>query len=483
MQENTLFVSGPLSTCVFGSRDLVHLAKVSLEQTTQEAIVKNKIFVLDTNVLIHDPEAFLKFPKCHLVLPLTVIEELDHLKKNPGEVGKNARAAVRLLDQLAREKKGDLHSGILLDNESKLRIEIVTHFSNDTLADPNNKDNWIILACIRLKKPSTQVIFVSKDLAARVKALSFGIEAEDYENYKVEYETIYSGYSELKVGKEILDLFRKDGALAFETLPSDIVQTALGARAPVANEYFRLKDEGQGDLFAKYDSKKGALVDLVALPKSIWGLKPRNPQQRCALDALLDDNVKLVTLLGIAGTGKTLLALAAGLRKVFDESIYSKILVSRPIVPLGKDIGYLPGTKDEKLFHWMQPIYDNLEFLCQSEDADSTDIHRWVLESKKIEMEAVTFIRGRSLPKTYFIIDEAQNLTPHEVKTIVSRAGEGTKVILTGDPTQIDNPYLDRDYNAMTYTIGRLKGYDLFGHMMLAKTERSELAALAARAM
>ena len=204
--------------------------------------------------------------------------------------------------------------------------------------------------------------------------------------------------------------------------------------------------------------------------------------QKCALDLLLRDDIKLVSLVGQAGTGKTLLALAAGMRKVFDENLYTRILVSRPIVPLGKDIGYLPGTKEEKLYHWMQPIYDNLEFLCRSTSGEGNgeETQKWIMESKKIEMEAVTYIRGRSLPKMFMIIDEAQNLTPHEVKTIVSRAGQGTKVVLTGDPTQIDNPYLDKDSNALTFIVSKFKQYPVFGHTLLEKTERSELAAIAA---
>ena len=229
----------------------------------------------------------------------------------------------------------------------------------------------------------------------------------------------------------------------------------------------------------KFDQKNHKIEPLLK-SVNLWGIKPRNVEQRCAVDVLMRDDIKLVTLLGPAGTGKTLLALACGLRKVFDEGTYSRILVSRPVVPLGRDIGYLPGTKEEKLYHWMQAIYDNLEFLCDSSGTEPNETLRWVMESKKIEMEAVTYIRGRSLPKMYIIVDEAQNLTPHEVKTIISRAGEGTKVILTGDPTQIDNPYLDKDSNGLTYTIGRFSDQKLYGHIYLDKTERSELAALAA---
>ncbi len=205
-------------------------------------------------------------------------------------------------------------------------------------------------------------------------------------------------------------------------------------------------------------------------------------EQKCAIDLLLRDDIHLVTLVGAAGTGKTLLALACGMKKVFDDNIYSRILVSRPIMPLGKDIGFLPGTKEEKLAHWMQPIYDNLEFLCSSSNgaANAVGTMQFIMESKKIEMEAVTYIRGRSLPKMYIIIDEAQNLTPHEVKTIISRAGKGTKVILTGDPSQIDNPYLDQDSNGLTYCVNRFKNHKIFGHVLLDKTERSALAAIAA---
>jgi PhoH-like ATPase len=230
---------------------------------------------------------------------------------------------------------------------------------------------------------------------------------------------------------------------------------------------------------ARFDRHSGLFVKLLQVP-SMWGIKPRNIEQKCAADALLRDEVKLVTLLGPAGTGKTLMALAAGMRKVFDEGVYRKILISRPIVPLGRDIGYLPGTKEEKLSHWMQPIFDNLELLCASQGDETTDTFTWVQENKKIEMEAVTYIRGRSLPKMYLIIDEAQNLTPHEVKTIISRAGEGTKVVLAGDPTQIDNPYLDKDSNGLTYAFAKFSDQRIAASVFLEKTERSELAALAA---
>lgn len=453
-----------------------------------------KVFVLDTNVLIHDSEAIYKFPRHPVVIPLAVIEELDHLKRSPGELGKNARAAIREIDSLAGQAPGNMCKGIELENGSKVRIEVEAHEKAELMALPDVKDNWIIMTALILKKRRQRVVFVSKDLAARIKAHAFGLEAVDYENYKVNYENIYTGYRELEVSKKDIDQIRMDGTLDFAALETYISQDPQLAehisqvQSPVENEYYRLytpSEHGIEEVYASYSSSMAKLRMLQALPKSVWGVHPRSPQQRCALDMLLDDRVQLVNLIGMAGTGKTLLALAAGLRKVFDEMVYKKVLVSRPIIPLGKDLGYLPGTKEEKLFHWMQPIYDNLEFLCQGEDgsAQGQDVHSWILNSKKIEMEAVTFIRGRSLPKMFFIVDEAQNLTPHEVKTIISRAGEGTKVVLTGDPTQIDHPYLDRDFNALTYTSERFKNQNIFGHVKLARTERSTLASLCAQLM
>jgi len=429
--------------------------------------MKSKTFVLDTNVLLHDPDCILKFPGHHLAIPLTVLEELDTMKRQPGELGKNARAVFRMLDSLVKTDKGNFHKGIKLENKSTIRIQLECKSETKLDLPLSTNDNKIILAAYHLKEKGERVIFVSKDLGARIKAEAIGLESEDYENLKFAYNSIYKGLREIKAPKHEIDTFFKDGKLKI-----DIAD-------PKPNEYFIVTSPEHSSAVGKYDTHNQELHPLIKF-NNIWGINPRNVQQKCAIDLLLHDNIKLVTLIGPAGTGKTLLALACGLRKVFDEGTYSRILISRPVVPLGRDIGYLPGTKEEKLFHWMQPIYDNLEFLCASSGHDSSGTLDFVMNSKKIELEAVTYIRGRSLPKMYIIVDEAQNLTPHEVKTIVSRAGKDTKVILTGDPSQIDNPYLDENSNGLTYIVGKFSGEPLYGQMFLHKTERSELAARAA---
>ncbi len=434
-----------------------------------------KSFVIDTNVLLHDPESIGKFKENDVIIPLNVLEELDGLKRLSDELGKNARHVLRFIDGLKARNTGDLSRGVKIDNGIVVRIFVDTHASekNSFPLPPDRSNNRILLVAHKLREKGENVVIVSKDFVVRVKAEAIGLEAEDYENLKFSYDKIYKGYRKLEVPKREIDLFFKDGSLSLD-LP-DLLP----------NEYCLLTSPEQSSAVCKFNVRTKRLEPLIKLTKDVWGLQPLNFEQKCALDLLLRDDIKLVTMIGPAGTGKTLLALAAGLKKVFDEGVYSRILVSRPIMPLGKDIGYLPGTKEEKLFHWMQPIYDNLEFLCQttSGEGNGPETQKWIMESKKIEMEAVTYIRGRSLPKMYMIIDEAQNLTPHEVKTIISRAGKDTKVVLTGDATQIDNPYLDKDSNALTFTVGKFKQYPIYGHMFLDRTERSELAALAAEVL
>lgn len=437
--------------------------------------MKRKTFVLDTNVLLHDPDALTTFGDNEVVVPLAVLEEFDAKKRFRDELSKNARAVLRYFDTLKEVGEGDLHKGVTLPNGTRVRIqlEIKTNYSPNFSLSLSSAGYRILMAAYFLHEKGEKVVFVTKDLAMRVKAEAMGLEAEDYENQKFSYDSLYKGYRKIELPKRDIDLFFKDGRVAVSSPES----------AFLPNEYCLMTSAEHSSAVGKYDPVTQQVSSLLNLPGNIWGINPLNVEQRCALDLLLRDDVKLITLIGPAGTGKTMLALAAGLRKVFDEAVYSRILVSRPIVPLGRDIGYLPGLKEEKLIHWMQPIYDNLEYLCESSGSEPNETLRWVMDGKKLEMEAVTYIRGRTLPKMYMIIDEAQNLTPHEVKTIISRAGKDTKVVLTGDPTQIDNPYLDKDSNGLTYIVGRFKEQNIYGHIFMEKTERSELAALAAEVM
>jgi PhoH-like ATPase len=437
-----------------------------------EKKVTRKTFVIDTNVLIHDSTAIKKFKDNDVVIPLSVLEELDSLKRNSDEVGKNARETIRYIDSLKGEKKGDLHSGVAIPEGPKVRIYLGAkqeRVENFPLPLDRNSNRFLLTAFL-LQQRGESVVIVSKDFVTRVKAEAMDLEAEDYESLKLSYDDMYHGLRKIETPKHEIDLFYKEG---FLSIPHELFRP---------NEYILLTSPENSSAVCKHNEKTKRFEPLLAINRDIWGIQPLNIEQRCAIDMLLRDDIPLVTLVGQAGTGKTLLALACGMKKVFDDNVYSRILISRPIVPLGKDIGYLPGTKEEKLYHWMQPIYDNLEFLSSttSGEGNGAATMEFIMESKKIEMEAVTYIRGRSLPRIYMIIDEAQNLTPHEIKTVISRAGKGTKVILTGDPTQIDNPYLDKDSNGLTYTVGRFKNQRLFGHMFLERTERSELASIAA---
>ena len=431
-----------------------------------------KTFILDTNVFLHDPQALHKFKNNDIVIPLDVLEELGNMKRENTERGNNARAVMRFIDSLKAHYKGDFVKGIILPKGPKIRI-FLDDKKQRVAGFPLPLDrvsNRILSISYLLKRKKEKVIFVSKDFISRVKAEAMGIESEDYENTKVSYQELLKGVKKIQVPKSDIDHFYKDGQL-------DIMRKDF-----YPNEYCILTSEERSSAICRYDYKTQKLKPIIHVEKGIWGLLPLNVEQRCSFDLLLRDDIPLVTLIGPAGTGKTLLTLACGMKKAFDENTHSKILVSRPIIPLGRDIGYLPGTKEEKLYHWMQPIHDNLELLCQltSGKDNGKAALQYIMESGKIETEAVTYIRGRTLPKMYMIIDEAQNLTPHEVKTIISRAGKGTKVVLTGDPTQIDNPYLDKDSNGLSYVLSKFKGQKLYGHVYLDKTERSELASIAA---
>lgn len=434
-----------------------------------------KTFVIDTNVLLYDPSSLKKFQDNDVIIPLTVLEELDAIKRNSNEIGKNAREVMRFIDSLTFPKNEAFEKGVKLKEGPTIKIFLQSKGMKlegfPLIADRNA--NKILLAAFIISKQCEKVVFLSKDFISRVKAEAMGLETEDYEALKVSTKEMFSGIKKIKVEKSKIDQFYKQEYLE-----------GIGQEFR-PNEFCILHSEENSSAVCKYNIDNKRLEPLFQAKEDIWGIHPLNVEQKCAMDLLLRNDIPLVTLIGPAGTGKTLIALACAMHKVFDGNDYSRILVSRPVIPLGKDIGFLPGTKEEKLFHWMQPIYDNLEFLCEKSNGEGNgkDALNWIMESNKIEMEAVTYIRGRTLPKMFIIIDEAQNLTPHEVKTIISRAGKGTKVILTGDPSQIDNPYLDENSNGLSFTASRFKDQKLYGHVYLNKTERSDLAAVAAELM
>ncbi|MEE8440942.1 MAG: PhoH family protein [Spirochaetia bacterium] len=425
-----------------------------------------KTFVIDTNVFIHKPDCILSFRDNEVVVPLWVLEELDSLKTYSDERGRNARHAIRLLDEYGR--KGSLSDGVKMENGSILRV-VMTHPEDvpiDLIAD--KPDNKIILTAYQLAKQGRMVFFVSKDINARVKATALGIKAVDYEKQKVNIDKLYSGYTELDATAENVAILETEGRLKWsDTAPP--------------NHYFLLHDRVHDEtVLGRYVGAADELEYVDYKMPSVAGVRPLNDQQRIAFDLLLDESVNLVTLVGTAGTGKTLIAIAAGLRMTLEDRKYARVLVSRPIIPMGKDIGYLPGKKNEKLSHWMQPLFDNLEYILSVYKREDIKSAEQLMNDKVIELEALTYIRGRSLPGQFIIIDEAQNLSPHEVKTIVSRAGEGSKVVLTGDPHQIDSPYLDANSNGLSYLVEAFKGQEIFGHVTLHRSERSRLAELAA---
>jgi PhoH-like ATPase len=434
-----------------------------------------KTFVLDTNVLLHNAESIESFADNTVVLPMAVIEELDKFKGHNDELGRNARHVIRRLDAL--RVSGNLRDGVPLGNGGKLKIIADLPDKTDIGLHPDMPDNDILKVAYELSKNGDHVIFVSKDINARVKADALGLQAVDFEKQKVKFDELYPGYSEAEVEGEMVDSFFK----------SQVIDAPGIGQYP--NEFVLMKDKDNEKHTALTKViKPGSLTHLMSQYDRAWNIQARNKEQRLALEILLDPQVLIVTMVGQAGTGKTLLALAAALHTTVINRQYDRILVSRPIIPLGKDIGYLPGAKEEKLSHWMQPIFDNLSYLLREgmEEAGKKKkmtpqerIHR-LLSENTIVLEALTYIRGRSLPRQYVIIDEAQNLTPHEVKTIISRSGEGTKMILAGDPYQIDNPYLDSSSNGLIYAAERLKNQTIHGHVTLRKSERSNLAAIAA---
>lgn len=433
-----------------------------------------KTFVLDTNVLLHNPGALMSFKDNRVVLALAVIEELDRFKRNNDELGRNARQTIREIDNYRR--KGSLADGVRMDHGGILQVVLHQKIESELIhagLRPDAADNQIISAALVLLHKKHRVVFVSKDINCRVKAAALGLKVMDFEQQKVDFDSLYQGWRELLVPADTVNRFYENKKIA---LPEDL-------EPPVSpNEFFLLKNETnpKHTALTRTDMLGKELVPLTTEYDRAWNIAPRSASQRMALELLLDDSIQLVTLVGRAGTGKTLMALAVGLQRVIKDKRYEKMLVSRPIMPLGRDIGYLPGSKDEKLEAWMGPIFDNLKQLLHGRYSPNNLTREQLFEQDLLELEALTYIRGRSISNMFVIVDEAQNLTPHEVKTIISRVGEGTKMILTGDPQQIDNPYLDASSNGLTYCVERLKSSDLCGHVTLTKTERSPLADLAA---
>jgi PhoH-like ATPase len=434
-----------------------------------------KNYILDTTVLLYDPQAMFKFENNNVIIPITVIEDVDHFKKDQNETGRNARQTSRYLDEL--RQKASVVKGITLENGGTLFVYTGTSAMARRLPDAlreSTRDNRILSIALDVKQTAEGIptIFVSKDLNIRIKANALGLDVEDYESDKVDIEELYRGFSDMTVEPSVIQLLRDKGQ---SPVDADLFP----------NQYLTLTTSTvpKQILHARFDADKKALVRLISeCNKDAWRIAPRNREQSFAMDALLNDAIQLVTLVGKAGTGKTLLAVAASLYKTVDENIYERILVSRPTLPMGKDIGFLPGTVEEKLTPWMYPIADNVEMIMRRDSRASRQTRGFkeLVDMGILVIEPLTYIRGRSIHNQYLIIDEAQNLTPHEIKTIITRVGDGTKIVVTGDPYQIDNPYIDSSSNGLTYLVERFKEQAISAHVTFTKGERSKLSELAA---
>jgi len=434
-----------------------------------------KNYVLDTNVLLHDPFAIYKFEDNDLILPIYVIEEIDQFKRESTERGRNARTITRLLDE-ERAKNGSLAQGVPIGDGGSLRVHVPDRRPRLEIAlNPHSGDHAVLQTAIDLRdaSPDTPTIFVTMDVNLRIRADALGLTTEAYENQSVDADRLETGIVELSTTAAELDAFFESGA--FRPPPEEKLY---------ANVSVILRDDSPKPRsgLGRCHAESGEIRALRVPREGVVAIRPRNKEQSFALDLLLDDNVRLVSIMGKAGTGKTLLALAAGLKRTIEDGAYGRLLVSRPVMPLGRDLGFLPGDVNEKLNPWMQPIHDNLEFLLAAGGGKRRGVRGYddLFTSGQLQVEPLTYIRGRSLPQQFVIVDEAQNLTPHEVKTVITRCGEGTKIVLTGDPFQIDNPYVDSSTNGLSVSAERLRGESLAGHIVLSRGERSELANIAA---
>lgn len=426
----------------------------------------NKKIVLDTSTLLYDALAFKIFNSSDIYIPFSVLEEIDTFKRDMSEKGRNARQFNRFIDNL--RSKGSLTKGVSLESGSCLFICMDLPSSVPGL-DLSKVDHRILATALYLKKhnSSAHVKLVTKDINLRIKADVFDIPAKDYDPEQApDFEDLYTGIRNLDLNETQLQLFREKQYLSVKD------------NKFYPNQYVVLKN-GKEKVNGRYDDEKKCITSVYQPVEPIWGVHPRNREQHFALDALMNDNFMLVSLLGKAGTGKTLLALAVGLYKTLEENSFQKLLVSRPVFPIGRDIGYLPGDIEQKLNPWMQPIFDSVEFLMGL-GKKASRLAQDLMNQGLVNIEPLAYIRGRSIPNQYLIVDEAQNLTPHEIKTVLTRAGQGTKVILTGDCYQIDNPYVDASNNGLTFSVEKFKSANLSAHVTLTKGERSDLAELAA---
>ena len=447
------------------------MALANYSRTTLEDLMSDKIFVIDTSVFLADSECINSYEDNDIIIPLKVLEEIDRHKGRQDGPGLNARSIIRKLDQL--RESGNLNCGVSLAiDKGKVYAR---SFDPTVLSEDfplSNPDNQIIATALTEREiTDKEVVVVTRDINLRVKCDALGVATEDYnEQYVVEQpESIYSGVIHVTTSDDNIENFYKGESVHID-----------GNFNP--NQFIVLASEVEEKktALARYTSSHEPLKRIVNLNSNVWGLRPRNKEQSFAMDLLLDPEIKVVSLIGQAGCGKTLLALAAGLEQVLEQKIYKKLIVSRPVHPLGtQDIGYLPGTIEEKMAPWLAPIQDNLQFLM-NDDKIAMSMYQ---EQGKIEVEALSFIRGRTISNAYIIIDEAQNLTPHEMKTIITRVGENTKIVLTGDVEQIDHVYVDATSNGLTVAVEKFKEYGITGHITLKRGERSEVASMAVEAL
>ncbi len=428
-----------------------------------------KNYILDANILIHDPQSVLHFADNTVIIPVGVLTEIDRFKKEMSDRGFNARAVVRLLDSLRGERS--LADGVDLHTGGRLRV----YCEPDRLLSGENghADIEILRVAKRIQQAETgtPVVIVTKDINLRIRADAAGLRAEDYESDRVPLAALRPASAELAIASDEFNRFREGGRLALH-------DAALGP-----NEYVMLResDGGKATALARVDTDASTLISLRQPEKHLWGLKPRNREQYFAIDALLDERIQLVTLMGKAGTGKTVLAMAAALHHTLRLKRFKAALIARPVVPMGRDLGFLPGDIHRKMDPWMKPVVDTVEFLLDIGGAASG--HReaeTLMRSGIIEIQPLTYIRGRSIANRFVVIDESQNLTPLEVKTVITRVGQDAKIVFTGDPYQIDNPYVDAGSNGFTYVVNRFRRQPIAAHVELRKGERSALAELAA---